>query len=314
MTNRNKRRRAGYREPRPATTQARVTGAAARPGLLTSLFTPRVAGSTNMPRLGSSILRGLTVTLGTPALLVGTVLLVLLGWIAALRWGYQGPAPELASMLAMTPVGTLFDLRLTSAVLGVGGGPTALLGMLPFAIVRSILTGVILGLAVEVLDTGRSSVAGARRGLRVAPLVLVVGVIQLGFFIVAGYIGALIPGLAVFVRVGTVTAAVYLLAYAPIVQLREGRGVLESLSTGSRAARIPGTGSLAMALLFTVPALAISQLPIGGFGVNPSAWTWVFVLSVNLLHVSVIATYAYRWMCIEDEVPDPTVRAPSRRR
>jgi hypothetical protein len=239
---------------------------------------------------------------------------VLVGWIAALSVGYQGPVPHLASLLAMPPVGTLFDLQFSAAILGEANGPAALLGMLPFAIGRSVLTGVIFGLAVEVLDTGRASVSGARRGLLVSPMVLIVTVIQLGFFIVAGYIGPLVPGLGLFVVLGTVTAAVYFLAYAPIAQLREGRGVLESLSLASRGARIPGTSSLAMAVLFTVPAIAVEQFPVGGFGVNPSALTWVFVLLANLLHVSVMATFAYRWMCIEDEVPEPPVRARSGRR
>jgi hypothetical protein len=314
VTTKKKRRRSGYRQPRPAAGNPRVAPPAPRPGLLTSMFSARAAGSSNMPRVRSSIVRGIAVTVGTPILLVGTVALVLVAWIAALSFGYQGPAPRLASLLAMPPVGTLFDLQFTAAVSGVANGPAALLGMLPFAIARSVVTGVIFGLAVEVLDTGRASLSGARRGLLVSPMVLIVTVIQLGFFILAGYIGPLIPGLGLFVVLGTVTAAVYFLAYAPIAQLREGRGVLESLSLSSRAARIPGTSALAMALLFTVPAIAIEQTPLGGFGVNPSPLTWLFVLGVNVLQVSVMATFAYRWMCIEDEVPEPAVRSPSRRR
>jgi hypothetical protein len=318
MTGKKRRRNSGYRDPRPAprpaSTDSAASRPAARPGLLSSMFTARAAGSSNMPRVRSSLVRGIAVAVGTPVLLVGTVVLVLIAWIGALSMGYQGPVPRLASLLAMPPVGTLFDLQFSSAILGVANGPAALLGMLPFAIARSVVTGVIFGLAVEVLDTGRASVSGTRRGLLVAPIVLIVTVIQLGFFIVAGYIGPLVPGLGLFVVLGTVTAAVYFLAYAPIAQLREGRGVLESLSLASRGARIPGTSSLAMALLFTVPAIAIQQAPLGGFGVNPSALTWLFVLFVNVLHVSVMATFAYRWMCIEDEIPEPPVRARSGRR
>jgi hypothetical protein len=314
MTPKKKRRRSGYRESRPSSGSSVAAPPAPRPGILTSMFSARAAGSSNMPRVRSSLLRGVAVTLGTPVLLVGTVVLVLVAWVAALAFGYQGPVPRLASMLAMPPVGTLFDLQFTAAVFGMANGPAALLGMLPFAIARSVVTGVIFGLAVEVLDTGRASLSGARRGVLVSPMVLIVTVIQLGFFIVAGYIGPLIPGLGLFVVLGTVTIAVYLLAYAPIAQLREGRGVLESLSLASRGARIPGTSSLAMALIFTVPALAIQQIPLGGYGVNPSPLTWVFVMVVNLLHVSVMATFAYRWMCIEDEVPDLPVRASSGRR
>ncbi len=310
MSAAKKRRRAAYREPGATAGRSVATPPPApRPGLLTSMFSARAAGTSNMPRLRSCLMRGLAVTLGTPVLLVGALTLPVIAWIAALSFGYQGPATRLASLLAMPPVGTLFDLRFTAAIFGVANGPAALVGMLPFAIVRAVVTGVIFGLAVEVLDTRRASLSGARRGLLVSPMVLIVTVIQLGFFILAGYLGPLIPGLGLFVVLGTVTAAVYFLAYAPIAQLREGRGVLESLSLSSRAARIPGTSALAMALVFTVPAIAVEQTPLGGFGVNPSALTWVFVLLVNVLHVSVLATFAYRWMCIEDEVPDPRVRS-----
>jgi hypothetical protein len=56
--------------------------------------------------------------------------------------------------------------------------------------------------------------------------------------------------------------------------------------------------------------LFIVQTPAGGFDVNPGPGTWVFVLFMNILHVSVLVTFAYRWMCIEDEVPDaPPPRA-----
>jgi hypothetical protein len=146
-------------------------------------------------------------------------------------------------------------------------------------------------------------------------MVLIVTVIEIGFLFVANILGQVVgQGLSLFVQVGAVAGAVYLLAYAPVAQLREGRGVLESLSRSSLAARIPASSSLAMALLYAVPSLFL-QTPVGGFDVNPSPQVWIFVLFVNVLHVSVIATYAYRWMCIEDEVPEaPARRARSRRR
>ena len=315
MTNKNRRRREGYREPRverPAPQSAR----APRPSLMNSLFSARVAGTSNMPRVRTSFVRGFVLVISTPVMLVGTVGLVFITWIGALLAGFQGPAALLGSVLAMPPIGTLFDLQLTSRLTGGGDVVSTLLALIPFAVARAVVLGVLLGLAVEILESGRPSVGGARRGLLVSPMFLIVTMVEIGFLFVASFLGgALGQGLSLFVEIATVAASLYLLAYAPVAQLREGRGVLESLSRSTTAARIPGTSALAMALIYGIPALLVVQTPAGGFDVNPSPGVWIFVLFMNILHVSVLVTYAYRWMCIEDEVPEPPApRARARRR
>jgi hypothetical protein len=316
MTNKNKKRREGYRAPsRPAEEERLRDAPAERPGLLSSVFSARGAGATNMPRVRTSFARGLVLVLSTPALLVAVVAGVFGIWLGALVVGFQGPASLMSGALAMPPIGTLFDLQLTARVFGAGDTRTLLLGLMPFAVARSIVIGVLLGLSVEVLETGRATLSGARRGLLVSPMVLIVTVIEIGFLFVANLLGQVVgQGLSLFVLVAAVAGGLYLLGYAPVAQLREGRGVLESLSRGSRAARIPGTSALALALLYAVPSLLLPT-PVGGLGVNPSPLVWVFVLLVGILHVAVLATYAYRWMCIEDEVPEPSAaRARARRR
>ena len=311
MTNKNRKRREGYREPRTERPAPTTTQREPRPGIMNSLFSARAAGTSNMPRVRTTFVRGFVLVISTPVMLVGTVGLVLLAWIAALVAGFQGPAGLMASALAMPPIGTLFDLQLTSRLTGGGDVVSTLLGLIPFAVARAVVLGVLLGLAVEILESGRASSAGARRGLLVSPMFLIVTIVEIGFLFVASFLGgALGQGLSLIVEIGTIAASLYLLAYAPVAQLREGRGVLESLSRATTAARIPGTSALAMALIYGVPALFIVQTPAGGFDVNPGPGTWVFVLFLNILHVSVLVTYAYRWMCIEDEVPEaPPPRA-----
>jgi hypothetical protein len=309
MTNKNKKRREGYRTPSEATDVAESARPAPRAGLLTSMFSARGTGTTNMPRVRTTFVRGLTLVLSTPVLLASVVAGVFLAWLGALAAGFQGPASLMSSVAAMPPIGTLFDLQLVQVFGGADTG-TLLLGLIPFAVVRAVVTGVIVGVSVEVLETGRSTTAGVRRGVLVAPMVLIVTIIEIGFLFVANILGQVVgQGLGLFVQVGAIAGAIYLLAYAPVAQLREGRGVLESLSRSSLAARIPASSSLAMALLYAVPSLFL-QTPVGGFDVNPSPQVWLFVLFVNVLHVAMIATYAYRWMCIEDEVPDAPARRP----
>jgi hypothetical protein len=315
MTNKNKRRRDGYREP-PSQEPAEPAAPARRPGIMDSLFSARVAGSSNMPRVRTAFVRGLVVVISTPVTLVGIVVLVFLSWLGALLAGFQGPAALLSSVLAMPPIGSMFDLQFTSRIAGGGDVVSTILGALPLFAARAVVLGVLLGLAVEILETGRPSAAGARRGLLVAPMFVIVTVIETGFLFVTSILGSLLgQGLGLLLEIARVAASLYLFAYAPVAQLREGRGVMVSLSRSSTAARIPGTSSLAMALLYGIPALFVLQAPVGGFDVNPSPGTWVFVLVVNVLHVTVLATYAYRWMCIEDEVPEtPAPRSRSRRR
>ena len=315
MTNKNRKRR-GTAGPPPARAAAGSAPPEAppRPGLMASMFSARGTGTSNMPRVRTTFARGVVVVISSPVLLVGTVLGVFVVWLAAIAIGFQGPASTMSSALAMPPIGTYFDLQLTARVFGVGDTGTLLVGLIPLAIVRAVLVGVIMGLAVEILETERPTIDGARRGLLVAPMVLIVSVIEIGFLFVGNLLGQLVgQGLSLFVGVAAFALALYLLGYAPFVQLREGRGVLESLSRSTAGARIPGTSALAMAILYSLPSLFLST-PVGGLGVNPSPLVWVFVLVVNILHVSVIATYAYRWMCIEDEVPEPVARTRSRRR
>jgi len=269
------------------------------------MFSARGSGTTNMPRVRTTFVRGLVVVLAIPAIVVAAVLGVFAIWLAALALGFQGPATIMANALAMPPIGTLFDLNLTARIFGAADAGSLLLGLIPFELVRSVVIGVLLGVFVEVLESGRATVAGARRGLLVAPMVFVVTVIEIGFLFVANVLGQIVgQGLSLFVQVAAIAGAIYLLGYAPVAQLREGRGVLESLTRSSLAARIPATSALAMALLYGVPALLLTT-PVGGLGVNPTPLVWLFVLFVNVLHLAVLATYAYRWMCVEDEVPEP---------
>src|ERR687887_2835503 len=69
-------------------------------------FAPRPPGSSPMPRIRTSFARGVTVVLGTPALVIGTPVVALAAWIALVALGFQGPFALLASMVAVPPIST----------------------------------------------------------------------------------------------------------------------------------------------------------------------------------------------------------------
>ena len=45
--------------------------------------------------------------------------------------------------------------------------------------------------------------------------------------------------------------------------------------------------------------------------VNPTVGAWVFVILANLMHLTFMATFAFRYLSISDGVPDaPELRGP----
>ena len=62
-----------------------------------------------------------------------------------------------------------------------------------------------------------------------------------------------------------------------------------------------------MATLYVFPsvALLIAQGQTSTIlNVNPGVGAWVFVIVANLLHLTFLATFAFRYLSISDTVPD----------
>ena len=112
-------------------------------------------------------------------------------------------------------------------------------------------------------------------------------------------------GIGFLLQIATLVITVYLFVFAPIMAAAEGRSMPESLSRSIRAARMPGAGNLTIASLYTI--LSVVVLLVTGrpdhLGVNPTAGEWVFVLIANLCQVVFLATFAFRYLSVTDEVP-----------
>ena len=121
MTNKNKKRATGMREPRLESTH-RGTPSVATPrrGLLDGLLSPRSADS-SMPTKSTSLWRGLISTATSPGLMALTIGVTLAGWIGAITLGFQGPFSVMASFLALPPIGTSFDIAMTSRLFAGSG-------------------------------------------------------------------------------------------------------------------------------------------------------------------------------------------------
>ena len=77
---------------------------------------------------------------------------------------------------------------------------------------------------------------------------------------------------------------------------------------------MPGAGNLVLAALYVVPSIAVIVVPgkPGNLiGVNPTVGAWVFALLVSLLHVALLAAFAFRYLSVAHEVPEPAERPPA---
>ena len=121
------------------------------------------------------------------------------------------------------------------------------------------------------------------------------------------------PGIGLALLILGFIIGVSWLGFAPAAVLAQNTPSVYAMGISMRAARIPGTNSLALAALYTFGSLAVligAARPLGLLDVNPGAAQWIFVMLANLLHVVFVATLAYRYLAVAPEVPPP---APRRR-
>ena len=310
MSNKRKKSRpaprpSGYRDPKPAAAPAR------RRGILDSMFASRGPGSSSMPRVRTALTRGVVTVLGSPAVVIGLVLYLLGVWCALIAMGYQGPFAPLANLLALPPVGTSLDASLATSLFGLQGG---LFGILIFLVARAIALALLVAGVVEVLEDGHVTGEILRRALRALPVAFATCIIGVGILTLSSFFGPILgPGFGILLQVGALVVGLYLFTFAPIIAVDEGRTLPECLARSVRAARLPGTGNLALAALYVVPSIAVIVAPgkPGNLiGVNPTIGAWVFALLINLLHVVMLTAFAFRYLSVAHEVPEPPERPP----
>jgi hypothetical protein len=262
-----------------------------------------------MPRIRTAITRGVLTVIGTPALVIAPILYVLVMWLVMVAAGFQGPFAPFANLLSLPPIGTSLDATLATGLFGLQGG---LLGILAFLAVRAAALALLTATAVEALEDGHVSSASLRKGLRALPVTFAVCVIAVGILTLSSLFGQLLgPGFGILLQVGALVGGLYLFVFAPIVAVDEGRSMPDALARSVRAARIPGVGNLTLAALYVIPSIALIVLPGkpgDHFGVNPTIGAWLFVLALNLLHLALLTTFAFRYLSVAHEVPEPAPR------
>ena len=284
-----------------------------RRGLFSGMSAPPMD---SMPRMRTSFTRGLAGTWSSP-LIVGSLLVwLMVEWLVIVALGYPGPFALLAHVSAPTPLSTFTDLSLSTGVLGVRQG---LLFVFGTAAVHSVWFSLLVGLAIETIESGTATRWGAIRGLRAFPVVFALHVIGVAVVFAAQIVAAIGgTGLALIIQMAALVLATWVFAFAPVIAVTEHRRLMDCLSRSIRAARMPGSGNLTFAAIYVVPIFATflsPGLPGVLLDVNPPYAAWIYVVLMNLLHVAIVAAFALRYLAVADEVPDAPVRAaPSRER
>ena len=300
---------AGSRDPRGPRAPARGGG------ILSRMSVPPMD---SMPPIRTAFVRGLAGVWSSPVVVSATVTWLLIEWLVLVALGYPGPFSLLADTAAPAPLSTNTDLLVAIGIFGLARGLP--LVFITSGLVHALWQAIVVGLAVETVETGGASRWGAIRGLRAFPVTFAIHAFGVAVFFVsqlaAGVGGG---GLSLILPLVIFALAVWALAFAPVIAVTEGRGFRDCLGRSFRAARLPGSGNLTFAVLYVVPWYAIfaatlfGAAPGSGLDVNPPYTAWIFVVVVSLFHAAVVAAYAMRYLAIADEVPDvPARRAPAR--
>jgi hypothetical protein len=318
MSNKKRRRpKQGYRPPpaRPADRPAvAATDGERRPGLLGSLLgNPIPASLSSMPTFRRSLRNGFLLVGSNPLLLVLPFLWILLTWVAFLSFGYTGsPNPPLGQAVALPPLSVGGDLQNAWLVFGQQVGTYVLLPML---LLRSAVFAILAGLIVEGFQTGRTSMSGALRGLRAVPIVVGGMILNLLAVMALFLTGSLGPGFGSLVSVLLPAATLWLLGFVPFVAVTERRSLPAALSRSVAGGRTPGGRQFLFSMLyFLLLTLLQAFTPGGDITANPSLATWAYVLLVGFVHMGFFAAFGYRWLVIEDTVPEPAAARSARRR
>lgn len=261
------------------------------------------------PPLGKSLAQGLRVVGSSPPILAVAFLSLLATWVLFAALGVQADPRGLAVLLPVLPAQVLGDAsvaipRGASAVSSI----SALAGL---AALRAVTYGLLCLLIVAALRDGKASISEAMRSL---PRVVVVfiGLYLVQFGLVLAGIQVLSLLLPQFGFLGMV-AGLYFLGFSPVVAAAEGHAPGPAVRRGARAARLPGNRHLTLVLVYFLLLVYSGAIaPFPAFGPStPNIGVWSYALVFTFVHISVLATLAYRWLLVRDQVP---AVAPPRKR
>ena len=163
---------------------------ARRGGMLSRMSVPPMD---SMPPIRTAFVRGLAATWSSPVVVGATVAWLRTEWLVVVALGYPGPFALLAHIVAPAPLSTTTDLSVSIGILGVSKGLPLVL--IP-ALVHALWHAIVVGLAVEAVETGRASRWGAIRGLRALPVAFAIHAFGVAVLFTSQIVAGLVAGLS----------------------------------------------------------------------------------------------------------------------
>jgi len=314
MSNKKKRQRpSSYRAPAPAP--------APRRGLLDSILAPRAPGGSPMPRLRSTLARGLATTLSIRWLLAAIPVVILAAWAFLTSFGFEGPFSTMSVTFALPPLTTSADPQIAGKTFraaidatGLGANAAGLVAIFGLLLFHAAVNAIVATLSVEQLRTGSVSAWAIRRAGRVLRTTLAVGFMCLGLLIIGNLVSFFFGGIGqVFGLIGSVVIGVYLFGFAPTIAADEERRLTDTLTRSVRSARMPGSANLWLAIIYVLASLVslLAPLPGSTIGRTPSIAAWAVVIVLSVGHLVMQSTLAYRYLAVAPDVPDQPVKRPA---
>jgi hypothetical protein len=251
------------------------------------------------PSFAASLARGLAAVGSSPIVLIASFVSLLATWAAFVALGTDSTPRLLAVAMAISPAHLFTDVPVAFAATDPVG---LLVGLAGLALLRGTTFAAVIALLAEALQGGTDLRGAVRRipgaALTLATIFLVeVGLVVVLLQLVAGFLGQLAPVL--------VAAAIYFLAFAPVVAVLEGTGLRDAFRRGLRAARLPGAQHVVLVVAYFVFLFfAASISPFGPLApATPTVLVWAFGLAMTFLHVAVLGALVLRWLAVRDAIP-----------
>jgi hypothetical protein len=297
-----RRRKGGRRRPSTGGSGRKPAGGAAaaratppaeegrgRSGLAPSPFPP----------FGVSAARGLWAVGASPVTLVSAFLSLLASWAAFVGLGVETTPRFLAVVMAISPANLFSDVPVA---FGAGATSRTAVAVVVLGLLRSVTFGLLILLLQGSLEGRGSDVRATLRRMPRAVMVLFavyvveVGLVVVALQIVAGFLGPL--------SLLVVVAALYFLAFVPVVAVVEDASFQDAFRRGFRAARLPGTRHLTLVVAyFLMLFYAASVSPFGVLApATPGILTWGFAMVTTFVHVGLLGALVYRWLAVRDGV------------
>jgi hypothetical protein len=287
----------------------------ARPGAPRGLFGGLRLPSP-FPRFGETV-RAAAGAVATSPLLVGLPLVAVLAlWLLLLAVGLDHVPVGFMDILAIPPVSSFFDINLvlgTFRSLG-GEGVAILFGLI---LLRALIWAVLVSLILEALRGERPSSLTLAVAIRAVPTSIAYMVINLAAFFLVQTVSVILGNLGGLLSMFGFVAALYFLTFTPVAAAADAVPFREAVRRSVAASRFPGSRHIGLVFLYFfltfMPLLYTLQAP-GPFTANPTVSQWAIVLAVTLLHVVFLAAFAYRYVAVAEQIPEPKPRPTTARR